>query len=285
MKVTTLFLVPCPSSLVTDMSWWGKIIGGAFGYMLGGPLGALFGAALGHQFDKGLNVSNWEGFIPAGGNQEQVQAAFFTALFSVMGHVAKADGRVSEDEIAMARSVMQQMALDEEQKRVAIELFNQGKSSSFDLEAVVGQFRRECHRRTTLIQMYLEVLIHAAYADGEMDAAEHNVLLQVSGLLGLNAYQYEQIEARVQAQRSFHQGATQAKPTKTLLKEAYSVIGVTESASDAEIKKAYRRLMNQHHPDKLVSRGMPEEMVKIATEKTQEIRKAYELIKDTRKGN
>lgn len=264
------------------MSWWGKVLGGTFGFMLGGPLGALFGAALGHQFDKGLKTSNWAGFIPAGGNQEQVQAAFFTALFSVMGHIAKADGRVSEDEIAMAKSVMQQMALDEEQKRVAIELFNQGKSSSFDLEAIVGQFRQECHRRTTLIQMYLEVLIHAAYADGEMDSAEHRVLLQVSGLLGLSEIQYQQIEARVQAQRSFQQDSAQVKPTKDLLKEAYHVIGVQENATDAEIKKAYRRLMNQHHPDKLVSRGMPDEMVKLATEKTQEIRKAYELINKSR---
>ena len=264
------------------MSWWGKVLGGTFGLMLWGPLGALFGVALGHQFDKGLKNTDWAGFIPASGNQEQVQAAFFTALFSVMGHVAKADGRVSEDEIAMAKSVMQQMALDEEQKRVAIALFNEGKSSSFDLEAVVEQFRKECHRRTTLIQMFIEVLIHAAYADGALDAAEHRVLLQVSGILGLSERQYEQIEARVQAQRSFQQDSSQLKPKKELLKEAYDAIGVKQDATDAEIKKAYRRLMNQHHPDKLVSRGMPEEMVKLATEKTQEIRKAYELIKSSR---
>ncbi|MCG6934369.1 MAG: TerB family tellurite resistance protein, partial [Proteobacteria bacterium] len=117
------------------MSWWGKVIGGTFGFMLGGPLGALFGAAVGHQFDKGLERGAISDVFGTG-DQERVQAAFFTALFSVMGHVAKADGRVSPDEIAMARSIMQQMALDQEQTRVAIDLFNQGKRDDFDLDAV-----------------------------------------------------------------------------------------------------------------------------------------------------
>ncbi len=271
------------------MTWWGKIIGGAFGFMLGGPLGAVFGAAVGHQFDRGLDRGALGGPFGAA-DRERVQAAFFTALFSVMGHLAKADGRVSEDEIAMARSIMAQMALDEAQQRVAIDLFNQGKQADFDLDGVVRQFRQESHRRSTLQQMFLEILIHAAYADGVMHPDEQRLLRHISELLGFSIQHYQQIEAMVQAQRAFQAGGYGAgagwqpgTAPRDQLQDAYDVLGVSASASDAEVKKAYRRLMNQHHPDKLVARGLPEEMIKIATEKTQEIKAAYEIIKQARK--
>ncbi|TDY04248.1 co-chaperone DjlA [Thiohalophilus thiocyanatoxydans] len=272
------------------MSWWGKVVGGAFGFMLGGPLGALLGGVLGHQFDRGLNLQKQLGGPSRPGEQERVQMAFFTALFSTMGYVAKADGRVSEDEIAMARGVMHQMRLDEQQKRAAIELFNQGKQPDFDLDAVLEQFRQETRRRRTLLQMFLEVLTHAAYADGVMHPREQNVLRHIAQRLGFSAAQFEQLLGMVQAQRQFHQQHTGAgagrgpsgRPTADQLKQAYELLGVSEEASDAEIKKAYRRQMNQHHPDKLVSRGMPEEMIKMANEKAQEIKEAHELIKKSR---
>ncbi len=272
------------------MSWWGKLVGGAFGFMLGGPLGALFGAAVGHQFDKGLNRAGLE-FAGGPGEQERVQAAFFTALFSVMGAVAKADGRVSEDEIAMARSVMQQMALDEAQKRVAIDLFNAGKQPDFDLDAVVAQFRQESRRRTNLQRMFLEILLHAAWADGVLHPDEQRLLRRVADGLGFSPDAFARLEAMVRAQRAFFgggagagTGAHEAPPRADRLKEAYELLGVDENASDAEIKKAYRRLMNQHHPDKLVAKGLPEEMIRMATEKTQEIKAAYELIRKARGG-
>lgn len=270
------------------MNWWGKVVGGAFGFMLGGPLGALLGAVLGHQFDKGLEFQDQFAGAFHYGDQERVQTAFFTALFSVMGHVAKADGRVSENEIQMARDVMRQMRLDEQQKRVAIDLFTRGKQSDFDLDAILEQFHRETRRRRTLLQMFVEILIHAAYADGVMHPREQHVLRHISQRLGFSADEFARLEAMVAAQRQFHEqhytdGAHQARSaTVDQLRQAYDVLGVSESASDADVKKAYRRLMNQHHPDKLVARGMPEEMVKVANEKTREIKSAYELIRKSR---
>lgn len=88
------------------MSWWGKALGGAFSYLLGGPLGALLGTALGHKLDRQAATGVREAAGVGIGSQPRVQAVFFMATFSVMGHVAKADGRVSEDEIEIARSVM-----------------------------------------------------------------------------------------------------------------------------------------------------------------------------------
>ena len=265
------------------MSWWGKLLGGAFGYLLAGPLGAVVGAALGHNFDRGLAGSIREHFDP--GAQERVQTVFFTTLFSVMGHLAKADGRVSKDEIELARDVMRRMNLSEEMRRLAIGLFNQGKQPEFPLTEILAQFRQECQRRRNLMQMFLEILLHAGYADGKLKDAEQGVLEQVRLELGFSMQEFRHIEALVRNARHFGGGgfAQEPRPSpRASLHEAYEILGVNAKASDAEIKKAYRRLMSQHHPDKLVAKGLPEEMMKLATEKTQEIKSAYELIKENR---
>lgn len=265
------------------MSWWGKMLGGGFGYLLAGPLGALVGAALGHSFDKGLTGSIRARIEP--GAQERIQTAFFTALFSVMGHLAKADGRVSEDEIELARDIMRRMNLNEDMRRAAIRLFNQGKQADFPLADVLSQFRQECHRRRNLMQMFAEILLHAGYADGKVKEAERGVLEQVRQQLGFSIHEFQHIEALVRNARHFGGGGFGQEPPlspQASLREAYEILGVAASASDSEVKKAYRRLMSQHHPDKLVAKGLPEEMMKLATEKTQEIKSAYELIKASR---
>jgi len=264
------------------MAWWGKVVGGAFGFMLGGPLGALLGAALGHNFDKGLSGLEQAG--PA--DRERIQTAFFTATFSVMGHIAKADGRVTPEEIAMAEAVMNELDLTPEKRKAAINLFNQGKAADFPLDEVLDQFRRECRRRATLIQMFLEIQIQAAYADGRMDKAEERVLLHLCQHLGIPRFVFRQLERMVAAHyhaagagRAHHGGPGAPKMG---LEDAYAILGVQTGATDSEVKKAYRRLMSQHHPDKLVSKGLPEEMMKMAQQKTAEIRKAYERIKKAR---
>ena len=266
------------------MSWWGKVIGGAFGFMLGGPLGALLGAALGHNFDRGMANIQIGSDKYGASNTEWVQSAFFTATFSVMGHVAKADGRVSEEEIEMARQIMTHMQLSVEQKRAAMTLFNEGKQSGFNVNAVLDQFKLECHRRRNLLQMFMEIQIATVFADGLLNHAERDLLIHIGDRLGFSLYHIERLISMVQAQQhySYQQGGfgTQAKPAS--LDDAYAVLGVSKQSSDGEVKKAYRRLMNQHHPDKLVAKGLPEEMMKIATEKTQEIKKAYEQIKQAR---
>ena len=256
------------------MAWWGKIIGGAFGFMLGGPLGALLGAALGHNFDKGLKLSDEFGGM-AYGDQERVQAAFFTATFAIMGHIAKADGKVTRAEIANAEAIMARMQLDTEQRKAAIRLFDEGKADDFPLHEVLAQFRKECHRRINLIQMFLEIQIGTAFSDQKLHPAEKDILYKIADVLGF---------PREQLDHLFHLagGVPSPRTEKAAIHEAYEILGVAKSASDADVKKAYRRLMNQHHPDKLVSKGLPEEMIKLANEKTQQIREAYELVKKSR---
>ena len=261
------------------MSWWGKVIGGAFGFALGGPLGAALGAAFGHNFDRGLAGSAriGRGFSA---DVEKIQSAFFTATFSVMGYLAKADGRVSETEIAVARDLMGQMRLNAAQKKVAIGLFEQGKKPDFPAAEILQQFRRECHRSTHLLQMFMEILVVTALADGSLHRQEERILRESAAALGFSAAAFQDILGRVQAQSRFH---TQSRDSEASLADAYSLLGISASASDEEVKKAYRRQMNQHHPDKLVAKGLPQEMMDLATEKTQDIRNAYERIRNNRK--
>lgn len=270
------------------MSWFGKLLGGVVGFSFGGPLGSIIGAVLGHQVDK-KSDGYQERFSP--GDQERVQAAFFTATFSVMGHLAKADGKVTQNEIRHAEEVMRRMGLDERARKLAIDLFQQGKDDDFDLEAVLKQFKQECHRRRNLMQMFLEVQILMALADGAVHEHERAVLHRVGKHLGFAGFMIDQLIKMVQAQQGFNQhsqqrghagghgGTYQSAPTGPSVEQAYQVLGVSSSDDEKSVKRAYRRLMSQHHPDKLVAKGLPEEMIKMATEKTQEIKAAYELIK------
>lgn len=256
------------------MSWWGKIAGGAFGFMLGGPLGAALGAVLGHQFDKGLKGASAQFTL---NDRERVQAAFFAATFSVMGHIAKADGRVSANEIALAEQVMRQMHLNADQRRAAIELFNRGKSPEFSVDDALAQLREVSHRNRNLLRIFLEVQIQAALADGAVEETEDRALLHIADRLGFHPEQIRRLLDMLQAGGARDRGAKGPS-----LEDAYRTLGVDPNASDSEVKKVYRRLMSQHHPDKLVSKGLPEEMIDVATEKTQKIQAAYERIKGAR---
>jgi len=257
------------------MSWWGTLLGGTLGYMFGGPLGALLGAALGRNFDRGIKITDQHGAFGSG-QQERIQAAFFTTTFSVMGHIAKADGRVTADEITAAKDIMSRMQLNALQRAAAIKLFNEGKKDGFPLHDVIMQFHRECIRRRNLVQMFLEIQIATAMADGHVHASEKRILFAIGEQLGFNRGDIEHLF-------SLSSGAGQAPGRhRQPLSRAYDVLGISKSASDTEVKKAYRRLMSQHHPDKLIAKGLPEEMIKFATEKTQEIKAAYEQIRESR---
>lgn len=262
------------------MAWWGKLIGGAFGFMLGGPLGAMLGAALGHRVDAAL--AGRAGVRYRIGDQERVQTAFFTATFSVMGHIAKVDGHVAAAEISLAENVMAHMGLSPEQRKTAINLFDAGKQPDFPLDDVLDQFRRECHHRHTLMQMFLQIQLQAAFADGRLDESEQRVLQHVFARLGFSREEYEHLLHMMRGAWHYEEARRDRRAPRPRLDDAYAVLGVSENASDEEIRKAYRRLMSQHHPDKLVAKGLPEEMMALAKEKVQDVNRAYDQIREAR---
>ncbi len=251
-----------------------------------GPIGAVVGIFVGHLFDKGLK-RNWMHIPFAQDPQQRAQAqkAFFVATFSVMGHLAKCDGRVTKKEIHAAEMIMTRMSLNAEQRRAAINLFNQGKQASFDIDATLQNLRTACHGDKWLLQMFVNLQLQAAHADGALTANERELLQYIAQKLGFAAFDYGRFEDYYRAEGAYRQqqgrGAPRRDP-RAQLKAAYVILGISETASDAEVKRAYRRLMNKHHPDKLVAKGLPDEMIKLANEKTQEIREAYEQIKQAR---
>lgn len=258
------------------MNIWGKVIGGILGFAIGNIFGLFIGIWIGSSFDKGLN-QNFSGIFTHK-DPALIQKIFFKTTFSVMGHIAKADGVVSQKEIDAAEQVMVQLGLDTVKRKEAMQAFSQGKESNFDLNANLSEFITNAVRQPSLIQMFLEIQILAATADGSVNVAERDILYQIGQVFRLPPTQIDRLVEMVIAQQSFHQGGSRNQSGPTL-EQAYKVIGISDNATKQEVKRAYRKLMSQHHPDKLVAKGMPEEMVKVATEKSQEIQAAYEMIK------
>jgi DnaJ like chaperone protein len=265
---------------VHRVSWWGLLLGGTFGFLLGGPIGALLGAAAGRLVGNVVGNLDLEGSDPGDG-VERVQLVFFVAVFSVMGHVAKTDGRVSREEVRLANQVMDQLGLDASQREAARALFNAGRAPDFALDAVLAQFRGECGRALNLVRMFMEIQIQAATADGVVHGEEARVLLHIATQLGLSRADYLEIERLITAGVHAHAVRDAGMP----LDDAYATLGVSPEAPEAEIKRHYRRLMSRHHPDKLASQGLPEEMMRAATERTQQIKAAWDAVRKARAGD
>lgn len=262
------------------MGWLGALIGAALGWMVAGPFGALIGALLG----QGLSSTRVQVVHINQAQSLRAQQAFFTASFSVMGHIAKADGHVSENEIQAARAVMAHMNLDAARQREAIELFNRGKQPSFDLEETLLELRNACRGRGDVLRMFLQIQLHAALADGGIQPAEWMILQHICSTLGILPEEMYRYVEFIQAQQNFRggQGRRTAQRSKDRLGAAYRTLGVTRESTAAEIKAVYRRLMKENHPDKLMAKGLPPEMLRMAEEKVQQINAAYDVIKEAR---
>ena len=244
----------------------GKLLGGLFGLMVAGLVGAFFGVVIGHFFDLGRQANGSHGpFRIHFAQATQIQKIFFDATFSVMGHIAKADGRISKTEIQMARQIMDRLQLQGERRQRAIQLFTRGKQNNFNLEQTIIGLRQVCGRQPLLIRMFVEIQYQAAMAEGTIQPTQQRILNHLSNLLGLHQQQHDQ-----------YSGSSPSRGND--LSAAYKALGVQPSASDADIKRTYRKLMSENHPDKLVSKGLPESMLKLATEKTKNIQKAYDTI-------
>jgi DnaJ like chaperone protein len=270
----------------------GKILGTIFGFMFGRIPGAVLGFLIGHMFDKGYskNFNQTGGFNRFFASQDEfkTQAVFFHSLFSVMGHVAKADGKVSDVEIRMASALMDKMNLEGDTRKEAQQAFRDGKAEDFALKETVQEFKESCHGRRDILQVYLEILIQAAYVDGKLDKAEQAILETVSQYLGFSQHDLLYLMSAFEAEMRFRQNGGkqnangQPYSSQQSLDDAYKILGVTTADDDKSIKKAYRKLMSEHHPDKLVSKGLPKQALELAKNKTQDIQSAYEMIKEKR---
>lgn len=275
------------------MQYIGKFLGFFLGYYYTRSfLGGLVGLFLGHLADKKLyemgSVSS-----TVFGKALTRQSLFMQTTFAVLGHMAKSKGRVTENDIHLARQLMARMKLDNANQQLAQQAFTQGKESDFPLRQVIKEFREACGQRADLMRFFVEVQMQAALQDGNIDQNEQRILYTIAEGLGISRLQFEQMMAMMAAAQRFRSGYYQQggyqqqgqyqnnqsySSSAPSLDDAYKVLGVSASDEQNTVKRAYRKLMNEHHPDKLVAKGLPPEMMEVAKEKAQQIQAAYDLI-------
>lgn len=252
---------------------WGKIVGGAAGFAVGGPIGAIIGAAAGHAFDhyraeedrKRLGGAARVDPLFYDDPTETRRIAFATALIALAAKLAKADGRVTREEIRAFRRVFQ---VDDDEVGDVARIYDQAKASTDGFEAYAQQIAMLFRRDRYLLGELLAGLFDVARADGELKPAEIAFLRRVATIFGFDQAAFQEIHDRFAASRRQMAGAD----------DAYAVLGLTRRSSDDEIRKAYRRLVREHHPDRLVAKGMPEEMVEHANKTLATINVAYDRI-------
>lgn len=292
----------------------GKIVGAFFGFLLlRNIVGALIGLYLGHLFDSAVkrfaNKQNVEQWLSSGDSK---QAIFFYTTFSVMGHVAKASGNVTPEHIETANEFMTHMGLSKEQVAEAKEAFREGKSLGFPIKKKINLFKQYFGKRQDLCQFFIEIQIQTAYSDSILEPAEYELLLNIAKQLGFTKRHLGQLIVMWEAELRFqnykkdqqqknrkyerrranssssdsgdHQRQNNTRDISSpSVADAYALLGISENETTKEIKRAYKRLMSQNHPDKLVAKGLPPEMMEVAKQKTQDIQSAYEIIKKARK--
>ena len=252
-----------------------KLIGIITGFLLFGFWGGLFGFFVGSFFDR-MRVYGSGGMNPL--QNALRQAVFLETMFISMGKLAKADGHVSQDEIDHVEQFMQKLGMTADHRLQAIALFKQGTDQAFDLRPTYNKFMSVCGNTKDLKQVLLVYLIVMAFADGNFHPAEEALLTEISGYLGYDQATFKRLIDMVMNQSNFGGQANSAEA----LEGAYKALGVTKESTDAEVKRAHRKLMSQYHPDKLMGQGVPEDMIAMATEQAKEIQLAYDLIKKSR---
>jgi DnaJ like chaperone protein len=251
------------------------LIGAIIGLFTGGPLGLLVGGLIGYvagQVARKLLI----------GGLQIAQTALVESVFSVMGALCKADNVVSRDEIQAVEQIFGMLRLNKEQRDLAKQAFAKGKRPDFDLDAAVDKFAAISRGRAPLIQLFLQLQVMAVAADGRVHEAEHAMLVRIAVRLGLRERDVAQLESLLRAATSGTAGGPAGSPPQDRLADAYRALGLRPEATPAEIKRAYRKLISENHPDKLAARGLPESMRPVAEERSRELNAAYDLIKSAR---
>jgi len=237
------------------MAIWGKILGSTAGLMIGGPLGALIGGLAGHAYDR-LKTTH------STGDQEilERQGTFATAVIVLSAKMAKSDGRVTRDEINAFKKVFQ---ITPEDVQNIGRIFNQARVDSQGFEPYARQVANLFRNNPAVLEELLGGLFHIAQADGVSHPKEIDFLRDCAQIFGFN-------EATFERMRVAHMGSAMEDP--------YEILGVSPEMSDDAIRRAWRKLVREHHPDTLTAQGMPDDFIKIATEKIATINAAYDIV-------
>ncbi len=246
------------------MGWLGKLIGGVIGLTFGGPLGMIAGIAFASMIDKAGRVQERSNPL------DQQQQLFFVGAFSILANVAAADGAVSASERQkVVEFIRRDLRLGYQEEELALRVFDAALSSNQQIEAIAAQFYQGYWRNPALLQLVVDICYRVAYADGSISPIEEAMIQRIARLFHFSEPLIESFQRRYGL-------ATSSSD------QAYATLGLTAGATNEEIKKAYRKLSMEYHPDTLVSKGLGEEFLKAATAKFQEIQGAYAQLKKER---
>ncbi|MDF1684958.1 MAG: co-chaperone DjlA [Legionellaceae bacterium] len=273
--------------------FWGKLLGAGLGFLTAGPIGALFGVFAGNLFDRGLteHLIKTNNYYRIEKNPA-IKKAFLHATFASLGHIAKADGRVSEEEIQLTKLMMKELHLNKSEETAAKQYFQQGKHASYRITEPLALLQNLAQKNPKLLHAFVQLQYRMAQVDGlsPEKVTTLNILLNKLGLASLHKQAHARNDYRAQfnqndKNRSGQTGqthqeyyASQDFYTSQTLDSSYQLLGLSSSATKQDVKRAYRRLISKHHPDKCIAAGMSKQRIKAANEKTQAIRKAYEHI-------
>ncbi len=246
------------------MSIWGKVIGGVAGFALGGPLGAVAG----HAVDKMKAAeaaarggdAHFDGF-----DQDARQVAFTTAVIVLSAKMAKADGRVSVDEITAFKTIFH--IPPDETSHVA-RIWDEAKREPGGYEPYAQQIAQLFRHEPAVMEEILGALFHIAKADGTIHPAEMELLARTAMIFGFDANAFERL-------KHIHLGGEEAA-------DPYEILGLKPDASDEEVKRTYRKLIRENHPDTLIAQGVPQEFIDLANEKMAIINAAYDRVEKQR---
>ncbi len=246
------------------MGWFGKLTFGTMGLLFGGPLGAIAGAALGHHLvDKGDNQT---GRSLRMGQAEQSQAAYFVSMFSILGKIAKADGRITRPEIDCVEDFLRGLNIPEQEKQFAKLVFSEAKKSPYSIDDFASHMYLINRHKPTILLSFMDLLFKLVAADGNLHPDEEAALEMIKEAFRISDTQFSNLK-------------------QTYFRDAdryYKLLNCSPENSDQEIKANYKRLVKDFHPDTIISKGLPEEFVQFATQRFQEIQEAYDNIRQER---
>jgi len=250
------------------MTWLGKVVGGTIGFALGGPIGAIAGVAFGHMFDgtDGQQQSLARDSSPMS-KGETSQMVFFTACFSMLGKLVKADGSPTEQEMASIRQFMaNDLQLNAQSRRAAEEIFQAALNSPQSFDDFARQFYEYFYDQRELLELMIDILIRVSVADGGLHENEERLIRSAAGIFQFSDLQLEKLRSRYAPQSDKY----------------YQILGCSRTDSDDAVKTRYRKLVRDFHPDTIAGKGLPDEFVTFAHEKFREIQEAYEMVKKER---
>ncbi|SRR6056297_2057882 len=249
------------------MSWLGKAIGGTVGFALGGPIGAVAGAVFGHMFDNDEEKPRMIADGGGGSSGERAQMAFFVAAFSMLAKLSRADGQVSEAEVNAIRQFMaRDLNLNEQSRQAAEQIFQTALNTPQSFDDFAGQFYQHFSGQPQLLEFMIDILLRVSVADGALQDAEERLILSAVRIFRISDADYQKIKSRYVSNTERY----------------YAALGCNRSDSDDEIKKQYRKLVRDYHPDTIAAKGLPDEFVKFANDKFREIQEAYDAIRKER---